>query len=199
MPGHRVKRTKRKDRAGLGTLLLGFVLTVAGGYLLTNQVEVGAGPFGGFAWFGPNSFGVLLIPLLIGVALLCFNAKLLVGRLLTAAGAVILLASVLDTLRITFRPTSLFITLLMLGLLVVGLGLMARSVVGVDSEEPEDSYAIEVNGTTRSDDQLSRGRNRSLPSAAAPQAITEGTKSIDAEIAELHAKETQPDSASPTS
>jgi hypothetical protein len=55
MPGRRVKRAKRKDRARLGTLLLGFVLTVAGGYLLTNQVEVGAGPFGGFAWFGPNS------------------------------------------------------------------------------------------------------------------------------------------------
>src|SRR6516225_11160424 len=140
MPGRRVNRAKQKDRAGLGTLLLGLVLTVAGGYLLTNQVEVGAGPFGGFAWFGPNTCGILLIPLLIGVALLCFNAKLLVGRLLTAAGAVILLASVLDTLRITFRPTSLFITLLMLGLLVVGIGLMARSVVGVDSEEPEDSY-----------------------------------------------------------
>ena len=193
MPGRRVNRAKQKDRAGLGTLLLGLVLTVAGGYLLTNQVEVGAGPFGGFAWFGPNSFGVLLIPLLIGVALLCFDAKLLVGRLLTAAGAVILLASVLDTLRITFRPTSLFITLLMLGLLVVGIGLMARSVVGVGSEEPEDSYEVEVNENTPSDDQLPRGRKRSLRSAPAPQAIGGATKSIDAEIAELQAKKTQLD------
>jgi hypothetical protein len=180
-------------------LLLGFVLTVAGGYLLTNQVDVGAGPFGGFAWFGPNSFGLLLIPLLIGVALLCFNAKLLAGRLLTAGGAVILLVSVLDTLRISFRPTSLFITLLMLGLLVVDLGLMARSIVGVASEETEDRYEIELNETTRSDDELPRGRKRSLPSAPAPQAIGEATKSIDAEIAELHAKKAQPDSASPSS
>jgi hypothetical protein len=199
MPGRRVKRTRRKDRAGLGTLLLGFVLTVAGGYLLTNQVEVSAGLFGGFASFGPNSFGVLLIPLLIGVALLCFSPKLLVGRLLTAAGAVILLASVLDTLRITFRPTSLFITLLMLGLLVVGIGLMARSVVGVASEEPEDRYELEVDETTRSDDQLPLGRKRSLPSAPAPHLISGATKSIDEEILDLHGKKTKPDSASPSS
>jgi hypothetical protein len=126
----------------LGTLLLGFVLAVAGGYLLTSQVQVGAGPFGGFAWFGPTSFGLLLIPLLVGVGLLCFNVKMLIGRLLVAGGAVILLASVLNTLRITFLPTSLFNTLLMLGMLVAGLGLMARSIAGVTSTEADEEHSI---------------------------------------------------------
>jgi uncharacterized protein len=192
MPRRRVSRSARSPRGGLAGLLLGFILTVAGGYLVTNQVEVGAGPFGGFAWFGPNSFGLLLVPLLIGVAILCFDAKLLVGRLLTAAGAVIVLVSVLETLRIAFRPTSLFITLLMLGLLVVGLGLMARSVVGVTSDEPEDRYDIEVNETTPSKSQLPRERTRSL---TAGETTTGSASSIDAEIAELRAKKSPQDTA----
>jgi hypothetical protein len=48
---------------------------------------------------------------------------------LVALGAVVLLASVLDTLRITFRPTSLFNTLMMLGLSIAGVGLMARALL----------------------------------------------------------------------
>ena len=191
-------RTRKRGRgphnegSGLGTLLLGFVLAVAGGYLLTNQVQVGAGPFGGWAWFGPNSFGLLLVPLLVGVALLAFNEKLLVGRLLTAAGAVILVASVLDTLRITFRPTTLFIRLLMLGMLVVGLGLLARAVVNVSSQEPVDRYELELLEVPQSDTQLPRARKKGLPSAPPPESIAASVKSVDEELAEIRAQKAQP-------
>jgi uncharacterized protein len=184
-------RGARREGSGLGTLLLGFVLAVAGGYLVTNQVQVGAGPFGGWAWFGPNSFGLLLVPLLVGVALLAFNAKLLVGRVLTAAGAVILVASVLDTLRITFRPTSLFITLLMLGMLVVGLGLMARSVVNLSSQEERDRYELDLLEAPQSDTQLPRVRKKSLPSALPPESVM-ASVSVDEELAEIRAKKARP-------
>jgi hypothetical protein len=120
------------------------VLAVAGGYLLTNQVQVGAGPLGGVAWFGPTSFGLLLIPLLLGVGLLRFNAKLLIARLLVSAGAVILLASVLNTLRITFIPTSLFNTLLMVGMLVAGIGLLARSGAGTSASDVDEGYRLDL-------------------------------------------------------
>jgi hypothetical protein len=92
-------------------------------------VQVGAGPFGGVGWFGPNSFGLLLVPLIVGIGLVCLNGRSPVGRVLVAGGAVLVVASVLDTLRITFRTTSLFDTLMMLGLLVAGVGLMARTLV----------------------------------------------------------------------
>jgi hypothetical protein len=49
------------------------------------------------------------------------------GWILTAAGAAIILANVLMHMDIYFRPTSLFNTLIMLGLLFGGLGLIARS------------------------------------------------------------------------
>ena len=68
------------------------------------------------------------MPLLLGVGLLCVDFGSRIGKLLVAIGVVILLASVLNTFRITFRPTSLFNTLMMLALLAGGLGLVAKSV-----------------------------------------------------------------------
>lgn len=110
---------------GLGTFFFGFVMAVAGGYLLMQQVTVHSGFW---SWWGPNTFGLSLVPLLFGVALLFFNGKSLVGWLLTIGGAVIILAGVISNLQIYFRPTSLFNTLVMLVLLFGGLGLIARSV-----------------------------------------------------------------------
>ena len=109
---------------GLGTFFLGFIMIVAGGYLLTNQVMVTSGAW---RWWGYNAFGLSLLPLLLGVGLLFVNGRSIAGWLLTGAGAVIIGVGILAHLEIYFRPTSLFNTLLMLVLLVGGLGLVARS------------------------------------------------------------------------
>src|ERR1051326_4344250 len=188
MPAGRTGRGGRNG-ASLATMLLGFVLAAAGGYLLTNQVQVGAGPFGGAAWFGSVSFGVLLIPLLLGIALLCFNAKLLIGRLLVAGGAVVLLGSVLNTLRITFLATSLFNTLLMLGLLVAGLGLMARAIAGVGSTgaDADEGYRLDLEDTPEPP-RLARARAAALAEPAAKVSITSSSKNIDEELAAIRAK-----------
>jgi hypothetical protein len=109
---------------GLGEFLLGLVMSVAGGYLLTSQVTV----TGGF-WnpWGYDTFGLTFVPLIFGIGFLFFNAKSAAGWLLTLAGAVIILAGIISNLRIFFQPTSLFNTLVMLVLLAGGLGLIARS------------------------------------------------------------------------
>lgn len=109
---------------GLGTFLIGFAMAVAGGWLLTNQVMVTSG---GWYFWGHNAFGLSLIPLIIGIALLFFNGRSIPGWLLTIAGAVIIFAGILTNLDIYFRPTSLFNTVLMLVLLAGGIGLIARS------------------------------------------------------------------------
>ena len=92
---------------GMGTFFLGLVMAIAGAYLLTSQVTVSTG-FWGF--FGANTFGLSLLPLLLGVGMLFFDGKSVLGWLLTAAGAVIIFAGILMNLRIYFQPTSLFNT-----------------------------------------------------------------------------------------
>src|SRR5215510_15594966 len=111
-------------RGGIGMFLFGLVLTIAGGYLIMNQVQVTSGYW---QWFGTNTFGLTLIPLIIGIGLLFFNGRSVFGWVLAGGGAVIIFVGILANLTIYFRTTSLFNTILMLVLFVAGLGLMARS------------------------------------------------------------------------
>lgn len=108
---------------GLGHFVFGLVLTCLGGYFLANQVSV-VGSY--WSFYGANTFGLTLIPLLIGVGLLFWNGRSTAGWVLTIAGALFVLAGVIANMHLYFRPTSLFNTLVMLVLFVGGLGLIAR-------------------------------------------------------------------------
>src|SRR5262245_40087693 len=103
---------------GVGQFLLGLAMTVAGGYLITNQVTVTSGFWG---YFGQHTFGLTLLPLLVGAGFLFFDGASRVGWVLTAGGALLILLGVLVNLRVYFEPTSLFQTLIMLVLLAGGL------------------------------------------------------------------------------
>ena len=109
---------------GLGTFFLGAAMVVAGGYLLLTRVTVTSGMwmFGGY-----NAFGLSLIPLLAGIGILFFNGRSVPGWLLTGAGALIIVVGIISNMQIYFRPSSLFDTLIMLGLMAGGVGLVAKS------------------------------------------------------------------------
>jgi hypothetical protein len=109
---------------GLGEFLVGLGLVIGGGYLVLNQVTVSGGTWN---FYGYNAFGLSLIPLLLGIGILFFNGKSVLGWLLTGAGTLIIVLGVITNLQIFFRPTSLFNTILIFGLLAGGIGLVARS------------------------------------------------------------------------
>ena len=109
---------------GVGTFLAGLAMVVVGGYLLLNRVTVGSGVW--LLW-GYNAFGLSLLPLLVGIGWLFFDGRSVAGWLLTAGGALIILAGIIANLHIYFAPTSLFDTIVILGLLAGGIGLVARS------------------------------------------------------------------------
>ena len=109
---------------GLVIFLFGLALSIVGGFLIMNQVQVTSGYW---QWWGGRTFGLTLIPLVIGIALLFFNGRSIIGWVLAGGGLLIIFAGVLSNLVIYFRQTSLFNVLLMLVLFTGGLGLMARS------------------------------------------------------------------------
>jgi len=98
-----------------------------------NQVQVTTS---WWHWWGVNSFGLSLLPLLIGVGVLFFNGKSVAGWILSVLGFGIILAGILMNMDIYFRQTSLFNTLVMLVLLAGGLGLVARSLRSGRSAAP---------------------------------------------------------------
>ena len=111
---------------GLIEFFVGLGMSVAGAYLLTNQVTV----TGGFwSFYGRNAFGLTLVPLIFGIGILFFNGKSIIGWLLLFAGIVIIFAGIITNLQIYFQPTSLFNTIVMLILLAGGIGLIARAIV----------------------------------------------------------------------
>ena len=109
---------------GMPQFFLGLALAVVGGYFLTQQVTVQSGywTLGGY-----NAFGLSLIPFILGVGLLFFDGKSTWGFLLLFAGVLIIAAGILLNLTIYFQPTSLFNTLMMLGLTAAGVGLVLRA------------------------------------------------------------------------
>src|SRR5262249_45464216 len=99
---------------GVGTFVIGLIMTAAGADLILNQV-LGTTSF--FRFGASGGFGLTLLPLLAGVAVLFYDGKSVIGWLLTIAGAGIILAGILMNMDIYFKPTTLYNTLLMLGLL----------------------------------------------------------------------------------
>jgi hypothetical protein len=110
---------------GLGSFLMGFVMTCIGGYLVMNQVAV-VGSY--WSFYGTSTFGITLLPLLFGIAMLFWNGRSVLGWILTAGGALFILAGIIANLHIYFQATSLFNTLVMLLMLAGGLSLIAKAV-----------------------------------------------------------------------
>jgi hypothetical protein len=131
---------------------------------------------------------------------LCFDFGSRIGKLLVAIGAVILLASVLNTFRITFRTTSLFNTLMMLGLSISGVALMARALLGLQASGTEVEEVVDTdedveNTRLRAELAVAQDRIRALE---APRDVdaTSNLKptSLDAELADLKRRKQVPES-----
>ena len=112
-------------KGGVLEFFLGLGLVVVGGYLVMRRVTVHSGYW---SWFGGGTFGVTLLPLLLGIGLLFFNGKSIFGWVLTVGGLAIIFAGVLLNLNISFQPTDLFTTLWIFGMMAAGVGLVARGV-----------------------------------------------------------------------
>jgi hypothetical protein len=140
------------------SFLLGAVLLSMGAFLFFNQVMVSSGPmargfryghgfgrswgggygsgFGGGDFAMPlgfgDSFGLLLIPLVIGVCLLFALRNQRWGWFLVLASVAALAVGVLQTLSMRFQPTTLWNLLTMMALIGSGGGLMFRSLRSYD-------------------------------------------------------------------
>ena len=118
---------------GLGEFLLGLGLIVAGGYLFMQQVVVSSGHW---TLWGYDAFGLSLVPFLIGLGVVFYNGKSVLGWFLVSAGILIVVAGIIANLRVYFAATSLYNTLAMLGMIAIGVGLVARSVREHEGSEP---------------------------------------------------------------
>lgn len=110
---------------GAVEVLVGLLMIGIGIYIVFEHVTVHTSFWRFFG--GPGtSFGLTMLPLLGGIGVLFFNGRSTLGWVLTVGGISLILAGVLMNMDIYFRPTSLWGTIVMFGLIVAGLGVFAR-------------------------------------------------------------------------
>jgi hypothetical protein len=116
---------------GIGKFFLGIAMFAAGMYLLLKNIYV-QNSFGfGSAFFNMGGLsvtsGMILIPFIIGVAMLFFNAKNILGWILTIGSVVLLIVGVITSIHFTLAGMSAFDILMILVLVAGGLGLFLSS------------------------------------------------------------------------
>src|SRR5437899_13000143 len=84
---------------GLSQFVIGFVMACLGGYFLANQVSV-VGSY--WSFYGTSTFGITLVPMLIGVGLLFWYGRNMIGWFLIVAGPRFILAGVISTIQSHF-------------------------------------------------------------------------------------------------
>ena len=126
MNNQRTVRGAGGTPGGIGEFFIGLIMAIAGAYLITSHVVVTSGFW---SMWGYNAFGLSLVPLIVGIGILFFNGKSVIGWLLLLIGIVIIFTGILMNLHIYFQPTSLFNTVVMIVLLAGGIGLIVRALL----------------------------------------------------------------------
>ena len=125
LDGRKNEKAATKDM--MFQFFLGLLLFVSGFFWVTHNTVIYSGfTLANFIGFTPP-FGAVLLPFLIGVGILFYNEKSLLGWGLSILGLVIIILGIIMGLRIIFRPVSLYEGLLMFGMIFGGAGLMLRA------------------------------------------------------------------------
>lgn len=108
---------------GLLEFLIGGLMTLIGGVLFIQRLTVTSSYR---VLWGASGSGIGLLMLVFGIGVLFFSGRSRIGWLLMIFGGVLILINVLSNLVVYFAPTSLPTTVITLGLVFGGIGLILR-------------------------------------------------------------------------
>lgn len=124
---------------GSGQFFLGLVMMCGGFYLLLNNVIVSSSFGLGSRMFGIGGFGItggiILIPLIIGVAMIFYNSRNYLGWLIAVVSFFAMVFGVISSVSLDLRTMSAFSLITILVLAFGGLGLFLRSLRGASAPE----------------------------------------------------------------
>ena len=125
---------------GLGHFFIGLIMMCAGFYLLLNAITVSSN-FGmgtrlyGFSAMGGNysiTSGTIMLPFILGVGLIFYNGRNILGWILTLGSITGLIFGVIASIRFSFKTMTSFDLIVILILAIGGLGLFLRSLKTLD-------------------------------------------------------------------
>jgi hypothetical protein len=93
-----------------------------------------------FGGFGVNS-GMVMIPFIVGVGIIFYNSKNMLGWLLTAGALTALIFGVISSIQFRFRPMSSFDLITIRVRCFGGLGMFLRSLKDFSDKEQQKEKA----------------------------------------------------------
>lgn len=106
---------------------IGIVSIAAGLFFLLSKAVVHSGFYTWSVGGLSVSSGLVIIPLMAGVIWLVHNPKSIPAKLITIAGSIFIVASIILNIRISFKTTTMFDYVIMMLLIAVGAGLLIKS------------------------------------------------------------------------
>lgn len=124
-------------KGGSGRFILGIIMTIGGGYLLLNAIRVDSFGLGGALYriggFGLTS-GMIMIPFILGVGMVFYSAKNILGWLLAGGSLVAMIFGVISNTHFSLERMSAFELITILVLFVGGIGLTLSSLKAFGEE-----------------------------------------------------------------
>lgn len=115
-----------KDEKDVIGFFVGLVMTCVGGYLFMQNVSVYAANIFSFSMFGRDMDGLIFLPLIASIIFLFYRYNI-VSKICCILSLAIIVMNVLMNLRIHWRGTNLFATLIIFVLLFGGIGLLMKT------------------------------------------------------------------------
>ncbi len=126
---------------GVAKFLLGLVMMCGGFYLLLNGIVVSSSFGMGTRLYGAGGMGItggmILIPLIIGICMVFYNAKNYLGWLIAIASFGALVLGVISSVSMNLRSMTAFELLVILTLAFGGLGLFLNSLRPSRAPQPQ--------------------------------------------------------------
>lgn len=126
---------------GVGKFLLGLVMMCGGFYLLLNGIVVSSSFGLGTRLFGSGGMGLtggmILIPMIIGICMVFYNARSYLGWLIAIASFGALVFGVISSVTLNLRTMTAFELIAILTLAFGGLGLFLNSLRPSRAPQPQ--------------------------------------------------------------
>lgn len=118
---------------------VGLVMTIVGGYLFMQNVEVYASSIFSFSLFGRQMDGLIFVPLIASIIFLFYKYNW-VSKLCCGLSMAIIIVNVIMNIRLYWKATSLFVTVIIFILLFGGIGLLAKTLFANPSGKHGKKY-----------------------------------------------------------
>lgn len=116
------------ERNDLLTFFIGLLMLAGGLFMIFQNIQVTSN-WGGYFFRIGNfniSNGMIMFPLIAGIAMLFLMRRKIFGWIVVAIGIIIILLSVLLTTHLAWRSTNAYIFVIMFGLTAAGGGIVIR-------------------------------------------------------------------------